>query len=82
MYRGRRLIIANQHSRVSRMSLPSLVNYFGEGARTHGEYLRKIAKGSTRPCKRTCFQCPYCPVNWDCRTLKAERVKLGWRHDE
>ena len=71
-------IIATHHRIVSRASIPQLVKYYGLDGEWKRELARSVRKGSKRPCRRTSHACTSCPVNWDCCTLKAERVKLGW----
>ena len=74
--------VGSYHAFVSHATLPELVRFYGRGAAKHREYLQGICKGSKRACRKTCCACVYCPVNWDCATLKAERIRLGWNHDE
>jgi len=74
--------IAGYHRFVSHASLPELVHFFGNGSREYRDYLLSICRGSKRKCKHTNQRCRICPVNWDCSTLKSERIKLGWKENE
>lgn len=70
------------HNFVSHASIPELCRLFGEQSQEYKEFMQQVRRGSKRKCKRTNPQCPICPVNWDCATLKAERVALGWQENE
>jgi hypothetical protein len=78
----RKLIIAGHHRFVSHASMPGLIYYFGAQGRAYKYFMAQVCKGSKRKCKTTNKNCMICPVNWDCITLKNERIKLGWKDSE